>query len=264
MSKKLASGLNALVLDVKTGSGAFIKEEEDSLNLAALMVQIGEAAGTRTVAILSAMEEPLGRTAGNWIEIEESISMLRGERHLLTEDLRELSLVLAGWVLHLGGKADSPEAGRALAEDLLNSGAALQSFRKMVEAQGGDLRAIDHAAEFHTAGARKDFLADRSGVLAEMDCAQVGWAVQRLGAGRELPDDVVDPHAGVRFHAKCGSAVRAGEAICTMFAASEQKFEEPERLLRSAIKIEDADHTAKPLIRRIITIGNAAQFLKRR
>jgi pyrimidine-nucleoside phosphorylase len=264
MSKKLASGLNGLVLDVKTGSGAFIKEEEDSLNLAALMVQIGEAAGTRTVAILSAMEQPLGRTAGNWIEIEESISLLRGERHPLTEDLRELSLVLAGWVLQMGGKADSAETGRALAEDLLNSGAALKAFRKMVEAQGGDLHAIDHAAEFHTPGARRDFLAHRSGVLAEMDCAQVGWAVQRLGAGREFSGDVVDPHAGACFHAKCGSPVRAGDVICTMFAASDEKFEEPERLLRSAIKIEDADHTAEPLIRRIITIGNAAQFLKRR
>ena len=145
----------------------------------------------------------------------------------------------------------------------MNSGAALQSFRKMVEAQGGDLRAIDHVTDFHSAGASKDFVAHRSGVLAEMDCAQVGWAVQRLGAGREFADDVVDPHAGVRFHAKCGSRVKAGDAICTMFAAGDAKFEEPERLLRSAIKIEDADHKAKPLIRRIITIGNAAQFLKR-
>src|SRR5664279_2360036 len=259
MSKKLASGLDALVLDVKTGSGAFIKAEEDSLNLAALMVKIGEAAGTRTVAILSAMDEPLGRTAGNWIEIEESVAMLRGERHPLTEDLRELSLALAGWGLHLGGKADSPETGHAVAEDILSSGAALHAFRNMVEAQGGDLRAIDNAAAFHTPGARRDFLADRSGVLTEMDCAEVGWAVQRLGAGREFAEDVVDPHAGVRFHAKCGAPVSAGDAICTLFAANDGKFDEPERILRSAIKIEDADHNAKPLIRRIITNGNAAQ-----
>lgn len=264
MSKKLAAGLDALVLDVKTGSGAFLKKEEDSLHLAALMVQIGEAAGTRTVALLTGMDEPLGRAAGNWIEVAEAIGMLDGERNPLTEDLRELSLALAGWMIYLGGKADSAEDGRSRAEELMSSGAALQAFRRMVEAHGGDLRALDNPAAFHQPGARRDFLAHRDGVLAQMDCGQVGWAVQRLGAGRERAGEPVDAHAGLFFHAKCGSRVKAGEAICTMFAASEDKFDEPERLLRSAVQIEDADHKAQPLIRRIITVGNAPQFLQRR
>jgi pyrimidine-nucleoside phosphorylase len=261
MSKKLAAGLNALVLDVKTGSGAFIKQEEDSLNLAALMVQTGEAAGTRTVALLTGMDEPLGRAAGNWIEVAEAIRMLRGERNPLAEDLRDLSLTLGGWMIHLGGKADSAEAGRARAEELLISGAAAQAFRAMVEAHGGDLRWIDNPSSFHKPGAARDFVANRDGILAQMDCAQVGWAVQRLGAGREQAGEAVDAHAGLLFHAKCGSRVKAGEAICTMFAASEDKFDEPDRLLRSAVQIGDADHTAQPLIRRIITVSNATQFL---
>ena len=262
MSKKLAAGLNALVLDVKTGSGAFIQREEAGLHLACLMVQTGEAAGTRTVALLSAMEEPLGRAAGNWIEVAEAIELLHGKRNPLTEDLRELSLTLAGWMIYLGNKAKSAEGGRILAEQLVKSGAAFDVFRAMVEAHGGDLECIDNPSTFHRPGASRKFVAARAGVISGMDCAQVGWAVQRLGAGRERASDSVDPHAGLFFHAKCGSPMHAGQAICTMFAASEDKLDEPERLLRAAIRIDEAEHKAQPLVRRIITIENAAQFLK--
>ncbi|HVJ08218.1 MAG TPA: thymidine phosphorylase [Acidisarcina sp.] len=262
MSKKLAEGLHALVLDVKTGSGAFLQREQDALHLASLMVQTGEAAGTRTVALLTGMEQPLGRAAGNWIEVAEAIELLHGGRDPLTEDLRELSIALAGWMIYLGEEAASPDDGRRLAEELLDSGAAFHAFRAMVEAQGGDPGCIDHPSTFHKPGASRNFPATRSGIISEMDCAQVGWAVQRLGAGRERVGDAVDPHAGLLFHAKCGSTVEAGQAICTMFAASEDKFEEPERLLRTAIHIQDTGHKANPPVRRIITVENAAQFLK--
>src|SRR5450432_2624360 len=136
MSKKLAAGLNGLVLDVKTGSGAFLKKREDGLHLASLMVETGEAAGTRTVALLTDMNQPLGRMAGNWVEIYESVELLMNRRHPLSEDLRELSLILAGWMLHIGGKADTPDHGRERAEEILASGAAMRVFLQMVEAQG--------------------------------------------------------------------------------------------------------------------------------
>ncbi len=149
MSKKLAAGLDALVIDVKTGSGAFLRDENEARYLAALMVETGERAGTRTVTILTDMSQPLGRMAGNWIEIAESVELLRGERPALSEDLREVSLVLAGWMVYLGGKARSAEQGQRIAEDKLMDGSALGIFREMVAAQGGDVKAIDAGKGFH-------------------------------------------------------------------------------------------------------------------
>lgn len=261
MSKKLAAGLNGLVLDVKHGSGAFLKSKRDALYLAALMVQTGEAAGTRTAALLTSMDQPLGRSAGNWIEIEESLSLLRGERHPLSEDLRELSLVLAGWMLHLGGKVSTPEAGRVAAEALLTSGKALRIFSEMVAAQGGDVSILERGAAFHTPAHRKDFLAQQSGILTRMDCEKVGWAVQRLGAGREKAGEPVEPHAGLTFHAKIGSTVQGGQPICTMFAQDAARFDEPERLLREAVVIEEELGAQPALLDTVLTAHNAEQFL---
>jgi len=152
LSKKLAAGLNALVLDVKTGSGAFLRKQEDAEYLAALMVATAEAAGTRTVALLTDMGRPLGRAAGNWIELVESVELLRNQRPSESEDLRELSLILAGWMVHLGGKAATPETGRQLAEAALEDGSALAVFFKMIEAQGGDTSVFSPATTFHKPG----------------------------------------------------------------------------------------------------------------
>jgi len=260
MSKKLAEGLDGLVLDVKTGSGSFLTEDAASTRLASLMVQIGEASGTRTVALVTSMDQPLGRTAGNWIEIAECIALMQGHTDPLTEDLRSLSLSLAGWMIHLGGKAKAPEAGRKLADQLLVSGAAYRSFHAMVLAQGGDVSVIENPEGVHKPGAKRDLIARRSGILTSMDCTQVGWAVQRLGAGREREYEAVDAHAGIDFHVKLGSEIKAGDAICTMFAKDKSKFAEPQRLLRSAIRIENRPYQPQPLIRKIINIDNAALF----
>jgi pyrimidine-nucleoside phosphorylase len=261
MGKKLAAGLNALVLDVKTGSGAFLKSRQDGLRLAALMVQTGEAAGTRTAALLTEMGQPLGRMAGNWIEIWESVELLKSQRNPLNEDLRELSLILAGWMIHLGGKADSAEAGRLKAEELLTSGAAYSAFYDMVGAQGGDAALFDDPAAFHKPVARKELAADRSGYLVSMNNEQVGWAVQRLGAGRIRAGEPVDAHAGIAFRAKLGSYVKAGDSLCMLFAASASQLQEPEQLLRDAILIGDSPPTLPPLIHEIVSPENAARFL---
>jgi len=263
MSKKLAAGLDALVIDVKAGSGAFLRDEEEAQYLAALMVATGERAGTKTVAILTDMSQPLGRMAGNWVEIAESMELLRGGRDPLSEDLREISLLLAGWMIHLGGKAENAEEGRALAEQKLVDGSALRIFREMVAAQGGDVQALDAGMEFHQPRFRRDFCAERGGYFTSADCTKIGWAVQRLGAGRERAGEPVEAHAGLEMHVKLGAKIEAGQPVATLFAQEEARFAEPEHLLSEALCVGDAPVTAPPLIRRIISEENKNMFLKR-
>ena len=261
MSKKLAAGLDALVIDVKTGSGAFLRNEDDARYLAALMVETGERAGTRTVAVLTDMSQPLGRMAGNWVEIVESMELLRGERNPLSEDLREVSLILAGWMIFLGGNARSAEAGRVLAEEKLNDRSALGIFREMVEAQGGDVKALDAGAQFHQPKFRRAFHAARGGYFVAADCTKIGWAVQRLGAGRERAGEPVEAHAGLEMHVKLGARVEAGQPLATLFAEEEARFAEPERLLAEALTLGDAPVAAPPLVREIISAENKNKFL---
>ncbi len=264
MSKKLAAGLQALVLDVKTGSGAFLKKKADGLYLASLMVQTGEASGTRTVALLTDMNQPLGRYAGNWVEIQESLELLEGKRHPLNEDLRELSLILAGWMLYLGDKAPNAAAGRALAEELLASGKPLKIFKQMVTAQGGDASVLENPAAFHQPGAKKTITTRTSGYLTSIDCEQVGWAVQRLGAGRIRPGEPVDPHAGLEMHAKLGGRVEAGQPLVTIFAAGEAKLSEPEALLQEALVISGHPSEPPPLVYEYVTAANAHESFSRK
>ena len=262
MSKKLAAGLDALAIDVKTGSGAFLRNEDDAHFLAALMVETGDRAGTRTVAILTDMSQPLGRMAGNWVEIAESMELLRGMRHPLSEDLREVSLVLAGWMIFLGGKAATAKEGRQVAEQKLMDGSALRVFREMVEAQGGDAAAVDAGMAFHRPRCWKVFRAAKSGYFSASDCTKVGWAVQRLGAGRVHADEPVEAHAGLEMHVKLGARVSAGDPMATLFAEDEARFEEPERLLAEALTIGDQPVAPPPLIGQIISGENKNMFLK--
>jgi len=262
LSKKLAAGLNALVLDVKTGSGAFLREQKDSEFLAALMVATAEAAGTRTVALLTDMGQPLGCAAGNWIELVESVQLLRGQRPPQSEDLRELSLILAGWMIHLGGKADTPHSGYRLADAALQDGTALALFFKMLDAQGGNVSVFDDSAHFHAPGATTVLPAWDSGFIAAMDTTQIGWAVQRTGAGREKPGEPVDPHAGILFHARRGARVEKGQPIATLYATSEEMLAEPLALLKSAITLSKSPPPAVPTVGRIFTHENAEAHLR--
>ncbi len=253
MSKKLAAGLNGLVLDVKTGSGAFMKTYDDSLHLARLMVATGEAAGTRTAALLTAMDEPLGRFSGNWVEVWECVDILKGVRHPMSADLIELSNILAGWMLFLGGRSDSPEEGAQLSDSLLRSGAAYTSWLAMVELQGGDTSFFQDPGAHHTPAARRTLSARRSGYLAAMDCTEVGWAVQRLGAGRTQPGVPVAAHAGIEMHVKLGAWVEAGQPLCTLFSEDPALLDEPEAMMQSTLTLDDEAPVLKPLIRTIIT-----------
>jgi pyrimidine-nucleoside phosphorylase len=256
MSKKLAAGLNALVLDVKTGSGGFLRNQKDAELLARLMVQTGEAANARTAAILTSMDEPLGRFSGNWIEVWECVDLLQGRIHPMSADLLELSHFLAGWMIYLGGKADSAEAGRQLSQSLLASGAAYDVFLKMMEAHGADIRVFINPASHHHPNESRVLKAWQAGFLDCVDCTEAGWAVQRLGAGRSQVGDPVSAHAGIEMHAKSGTALSLGDPICTLFADSTAQMDEAESILRRAFVLTDVPAKRAPLIRKIITVGD--------
>ena len=252
MSKKLAEDLRGLVLDVKVGSGAFMPSYEQSKLLANLMVSTGELAGTRTVALLTSMEEPLGRFSGNWVEVWECVDIMRGIRHPMSADLIALSNALSGWMLFIAGKSNSPEDGAKLSDDLLRSGAAYKSWLNIVRAQGGDTAIFENPAAFHKPHVTRVVTASRPGYLAAMDCKQVGWAVQRLGAGRSKPGDPVSAHAGIESHAKLGTKLAAGQPIFTLFSEDPALLDEPFRMLEETIRIEDTAPTLEPLIREIV------------
>jgi pyrimidine-nucleoside phosphorylase len=254
MSKKLAEGLDGLVLDVKTGSGASLKDLAAARFLARLMVETGEGAGTPTTALLTDMSQPLGRFAGNSVEILESVALLRGERHPLSADLRELSLTLAGWMLALGGVSATPEQGRDRAQALVTDGSALRHFERMIALQGGDLPALKHAPAH-----RRELRASRSGYLFAMDTTAIGWAVQRLGAGRDRAGGAVSAHAGIELHAKTGSEVRTGDLLCTLFTDDTARFTQPQKLVLDAIQIADAPPRPTPLVHEVLTRDTLSQ-----
>jgi pyrimidine-nucleoside phosphorylase len=252
MSKKLAEDLRGLVLDVKVGSGAFMPSYEQSKFLAELMVSTGELAGTRTVALLTSMDEPLGRFSGNWIEVWECVDIMKGMPHPMSADLIELSNALSGWMLYLAGKSASPQAGAELSDQILRNGKAYQAWLKIVRAQSGNASIFENPAAFHKPQATRVLKASRAGYLAGMDCKQVGWAVQRLGAGRTKPGDPVSAHAGIESHLKLGQKIEAGQPLFTLFSEEEALLEEPYRMLEATLSIADAPPQKMPLVREIV------------
>jgi pyrimidine-nucleoside phosphorylase len=252
MSKKLAAGLDALVLDVKTGSGAFLKQEAEAIHLATLMVDTGNHAGTRTAALITNMNQPLGRMAGNAVEIVESVEVLRNQRHPLTEDVRQLSLELAGWMLYLGGRVATPEDGVVLAEELLVSGLPLKKFSCMIAAQGGDLAWFDSPKWLHQPAYQYSIKSPSTGFLSSIDCNQAGWAVQRSGAGRNVPGEAVSAHAGVETHKKVGDHVAAGDTLFTVYAEQEARLEPAAAILNRCFTLSDEPRAPEPLIHQVI------------
>ncbi|MEO6815369.1 MAG: thymidine phosphorylase, partial [Edaphobacter sp.] len=252
MSKKLAESLNALVLDVKVGSGAFMPTYEKSKLLAELMVGTGEASGTRTAALLTSMDEPLGRFSGNWVEVWECVDIMKQKRHRMSADLIQLSNILSGWMLYLAGRSDTPEAGAKLADEILTSGEAYKAWLKIIAAQGGDTTIFEDPAAFHKPTATRTLTASEAGYLSSMDCKQVGWAVQRLGAGRDKPGAPVSAHAGIEMHAKLGDKLEKGQPLVTLFSEDASLLNEPEDMLQQTLQIASTPPRLQPLIREIV------------
>ncbi len=250
MSKKLAEGIDALVLDVKTGSGAFMKSEKDAAYLAELMVETGERMGKEMVALITDMDQPLGCMIGNALEVVEVVEILRGAG---PEDLRQLCLELAGWMLHLGGVCHTVAEGKQRSEQLIASGKAFDKFRQMVELQGGDPRAIDDTGKLPQARHTMSVSSPRNGYLASLQCEQVGTACVILGGGRERKEDSVDPAVGIVLHKKVGDAVSMGEPLATIQYNTETRAARARLLLEQSYTITDSHaHQSRPLIHRVI------------
>jgi len=250
MSKKLAEGIDALVLDVKTGSGAFMKSEKDAAFLAELMVETGERMGKQVVALITDMDQPLGNMIGNALEVVEVIEVLGGGG---PEDLRELCLELAGWMLHLGGVAKTVEDGKQWSAMMIASGTALEKFRQLVEMQGGDIRAIDDPKKLPKARYTMPVLSAKAGYLDATQCEQIGTACVILGGGREKKEDSVDPAVGIVLHKKVGDRVEAGEPLATIHHNSDAKAERAKQLIASSCEIGEVPPAKRALVHRIIT-----------
>lgn len=250
MSKKLAEGVDALVLDVKTGAGAFMKSEKDAVFLAELMVETGERMGKQVIALITDMDQPLGNMIGNALEVVEVLEVLRGSG---PEDLRELCLHLAGWMLHLGGVSKTVADGKQQSEHLISSGKALEKFRRMVEMQGGDVGVIDDPKRLPQAKRSLSVVSAKTGGLCAMQCEQIGTASVILGGGRERKEDAVDPAVGIVLHKKVGDQVAAGEPLATIHYNSDVRLERARQMIVEACEIAPAaPATKRPLIHRVI------------
>jgi pyrimidine-nucleoside phosphorylase len=238
MSKKLAEGLDALVLDVKFGSGAFMKSLEDARALAQSMVDVGTRLGVKTTALLTDMNQPLGRMVGNAVEVEESLDVLRGEG---PDDVRELTLALGADVLVSSGLFDDRESARAKLADVLTSGAAYEKFAAMVSAQGGDLDASRPVAPASTVAARQ------SGVVQFVEAEALGYAVIELGGGRKVQTDRIDHSVGLEMLARIGDHVDAGQPLMRVFAKP-PAFDTVRPMIESAVTIGDESVALPPLI----------------
>lgn len=233
MSKKMAAGSDKIVLDVTTGSGAFMKNTRDAKNLAKHMVAIGNHAGKETVAILTGMEEPLGFAIGNNMEVKEAIEVLKGDG---PEDVKEVSVALAGMMLSLGLENVSHSQGKRMAKKALSSGQAFEKFKEMVQAQGGDIRYVEHPEFFERDAFEGEVLAAEDGFLSGMDTEKIGVAAGLLGAGRETKDSVIDMSAGIYLKKKIGDTVKKGEPIAICYAGTKEKLNRGMAMFESSIR----------------------------
>ncbi len=245
MSKKIAAGADAIVLDVKVGNGAFMKTLDQARALARQMVDIGTSLRRRVTAVISDMNQPLGEAVGNALEVKEAIATLRNDG---PSDFREHCLTIAAHMLHLGGRARNLEEGRQLAEATLASGAAWEKFRALVAAQGGDIRQIEDPEQLPRARLIREIPAPAEGYLAEVRAYEVGMASVALGAGRTKKGEPVDPAVGILVHRKVGAFVRRGEPIFTVHANDEGRLSEAERWLARAVRIQEAPVSPPPHI----------------
>lgn len=237
MSKKLAAGADGIVLDVKVGSGAFMKTVDQARELAEIMVTLGKDAGREPVAILSNMNQPLGHAIGNALEVREAIATLRSNKS--PADFWEHCLLTAAHMLHLAGKADTLDKCRDLARAARDNGKALKKFRAMVEAQGGDVSQVDHPERLPQAILEEPVYAPRSGFVAAIDTEAVGWAAVHLGAGRLTKNDRIDHAVGLMMPAKIGMQFAEGDTICTVFANDTEKLDKAHDAVLAAITWSD-------------------------
>jgi len=246
MSKKLAAGANGIVLDVKTGSGAFMEKYEDAIELAKTMVEIGELSGRRMVALITSMEEPLGYAIGNAIEVKEAIQTLKGEG---PKDLEELCVNLGANMLLISGIVASVDEGKEKMRNAIKDGSGLKKLKQMVEAQDGNPEAIDRPDEFLPKAKEEiPVLSPRDGFVEKINALEVGLAAKALGAGREKKDDVIDLGVGIYLKKKVGDAVKKDEPLAIFHSSDKKKFEEAKKRFLAAYTIGDKEVPSPKLV----------------
>ncbi len=242
MSKKIAAGADAIVLDVKTGAGAFMKTDEDAENLAHAMVRIGNNVGRNTMAVISDMSQPLGEAIGNALEVKEAIDTLKGEG---PEDLTELVLVLGSQMVVLAKQAETLEEARAKLIEVIENGAALEKFKTFLANQGGDASIVDHPEKLPQAKFQIEVPAKTSGFVSKIIADEIGIAAMILGAGRATKEDEINLAVGLMLRKKVGDSVKAGESLVTIFADQEDVENVKAKIYEN---IEIADHATAPML----------------
>jgi pyrimidine-nucleoside phosphorylase len=236
MSKKLSAGADGIVLDVKVGSGAFMKEIGAATDLARAMVDIGKRHGKKMVALITDMDKPLGYTVGNAIEVEEAIETLKGKG---PKDLERLCVELGAQMLKIGQITDTLDSGRKMLEDSIKNGTALKKMKEMIEAQGGNSKVVDDPSILNISDKKSDFKSSKSGYIHSMNAEKVGIASMKLGAGREKKEDIIDLSVGIRLVKKTGDPVKAGDTLCTLYYQSEKKLNESIEIIKDVYEISD-------------------------
>jgi pyrimidine-nucleoside phosphorylase len=249
LSKKLAEGIDALVLDVKFGGGAFMKTKADARKLAEALVRVGRAGGKKVRALLTAMDQPLGRTVGNALEVSESIACLRGDG---PADVMELTYALGSHMLVLGSVAPNEAEARTKLEAAVREGSALAKFREIVTTQGGDVRVLDDPGRLPQASLVTEILAGRAGFVSEVSAMGVALTALRLGAGRAQAEGRIDPAVGVSELVKIGEQVEAGAVLAKVHANDKTGMSEARAMIEQAIVIQDRSPTLQPLIAEVI------------
>ncbi|MBI4534918.1 MAG: thymidine phosphorylase [Ignavibacteriae bacterium] len=236
MSKKLAEGIDALVLDVKTGNGAFMQKYEDSVALAQALVSIGNSVGKETIGFITDMSQPLGMMIGNWWEVVESVECLRGKN---VPDLMEVTLVLGGAMVYLGGNASSIEEGMKLCSSAIWSGKAYGKFVEIVERQGGDTTFVEHPERYPASEHTVEVKSLHSGYVSSFETMRIGLLAVELGAGRQKVDDVIDPKAGIVLTKKLGDTIQKNETLALIHTDRSEVIDKAERELVACIGIGD-------------------------
>jgi pyrimidine-nucleoside phosphorylase len=249
MSKKIAEGIDALVLDVKVGKGAFMKTEEGARRLAETLVGIGRSMGKQVRALITDMNQPLGQAVGNALEVMESIETLKGRG---PEDLTTLSVELAAHMVMLGERAASLDEARELVKGLIASGAGLEKFRQLIEAQGGDPRVTDDYDRLPEAALMRVYKAETDGFMLEIDAERMGIASMVLGAGRERVDSPIDHAVGIWLYKKVGDRVSRGDVLCTVYYNDEARMKSAAEKLRGAFVIGEQDPQKESLIKMVL------------
>ncbi len=249
MSKKLAAGADAIVLDVKTGSGAFMKTQEDSFALAREMVRIGNGAGRKTIAVVSDMDQPLGCAVGNALEVREAIDTLRG---CGPEDFVELCLTLGSYMLVAGGEAATEEEAEQILREVIENGSALDKLAEFIAAQGGDRELVYHPEKLPQASMTQEIESPADGYIQRIVCDEIGICSLILGGGRETKESAIDLSVGLVLHKKVGDAVKKGESLATIHANDQAKLDMAKERFLQAYTIDEEPGEKKPLIKGIV------------